>query len=978
MFNLDRKSIAIKLTIIMLVVILLQSILSIGSVFISGSVQSVKTDAYNSFQQTVDNRKNYLNNEMIYRWSNINGFTSEIKKLYNDIGLTKLENDQAKKDEFLKKTTPVLISMIRATMSTGTFVILDDNKGENTPHSCIYLKDYDPVLNNDENKDLYMLKGPNNVSRDYQIPLDSSWNYGMTLEGNQKNMFDIPYKAAKEGISEAQLGYWNVSKSMATNTTEVLTYTFPLLDSAGEPFGVIGVEISQDYLFKHLPKEEISDSTLSEYILGFYDDKDGDVIPKMIQGSVYAPIASLGEPLNLKPIPYTEGIYKTICKDFEYDVISYPSEIKLYNEDSYFASQHFVLLGMADNSNLMYFADKFIDTIMLSAAISIFVGALIVFLAAINFVKPILTLANEVRLNDPHNIISFSKTGLSEIDELSSAIEALNSNILEKSLKTDKIISMTNLPLGTFEYNKNDEYVKCSTTVIQMMSLEDFANENNQVEHISFFNRLKEIKSKPEADKKDIYILTENPIRYIQIVSIDNDNSILGVVMDVTREILEQYAIKFERDYDTLTGIYNRSAFKREVLKIFQEGVQGTAAFIIFDLDNLKYINDTYGHETGDRYIREIATVLTKFFEDNGVVGRMSGDEFFVFVHSRNEKDEIYECIRDFYNYLDLNLMLLPNGDNFKMRVSGGLAWYEYDSKNFEELSRFADFAMYEGKHTVKGETREFNKDNYESGSFILSGSEELNKVLDNQLVEYVFQPIIDAQNGDIYAYESLMRPQSDILSTPLKLIQMATSQSRLWQVEKITFFKTLSMYKKYEDMFDGCKIFINSVPNEKLKESEYKMLERSYGDVLDKVVIEIIESEKLASNILDYKKNLVKSWGGAIALDDYGAGYNGDISMLSISPEIVKIDKVLIDGIDVDKNRQSIVHKLMLYTKEQNILTLAEGVETKSQMEYLLSIGIDLLQGFYIAKPAYKPNFDNKKISEEIIKFRSKNETGN
>jgi len=305
--------------------------------------------------------------------------------------------------------------------------------------------------------------------------------------------------------------------------------------------------------------------------------------------------------------------------------------------------------------------------------------------------------------------------------------------------------------------------------------------------------------------------------------------------------------------------------------------------------------------------------------------------------------------------------------------MSGGIAWYGNDSLELGELIRFADFAMYQGKHSIKGMIREFNKEDFEKESFLLSGREELNRVLDNQLIDYAFQPIIEMKTGSIYGFEALLRPQSELLNTPMKLIEIAKEQSLLWKIEKITFFKLLAHYKQYREMFKDCKLFINSVPNELLTEDEYAQLEKWYPEILNFVVLEISENEKLNDDMIKSKRALLKSWGGLIALDDYGSEYNDEISLLTLKPHIIKIDKAIVANIETDANHQLIVNNLFEYAKTKGILVLAEGVETYSQMEYLVNLGIDLFQGFYIARPQFQPQFDNAKIKKELQEIHEK-----
>ncbi len=138
----------------------------------------------------------------------------------------------------------------------------------------------------------------------------------------------------------------------------------------------------------------------------------------------------------------------------------------------------------------------------------------------------------------------------------------------------------------------------------------------------------------------------------------------------------------------------------------------------------------------------------------------------------------------------------------------------------------------------------------------------------------------------------------------------------------------------------------------------------------MSNIVVEITEIEQANNDILQRKKEVATEWGAQFALDDYGSGYNSDVSLLSLKPSIIKIDRGLITNIEHDTNRQSMITKLMQYAREQNIAVLAEGVETYDQMRYLIHVGIDYLQGYYIAKPQFSLKYDSEKIEQEVLEI--------
>ena len=259
----------------------------------------------------------------------------------------------------------------------------------------------------------------------------------------------------------------------------------------------------------------------------------------------------------------------------------------------------------------------------------------------------------------------------------------------------------------------------------------------------------------PDRDTDILEFLSrESGIRWLRLRLIGGDKPYMGVLSDVTREILEKRKIEYERDYDALTNLLNRRAFHAAMKAAFSHPEKlKTAAFMMWDLDNLKYINDTYGHDYGDEYIRSTANVLKHFIPyNNAIVSRISGDEFYVFLYGYDDKESAMNIIRA----IKAEMGTPPPSSSPKqnrqtrLRASAGIAWYPDDAMNYFDLIKYADFAMYTVKNTEKGQVAEFDSKLYHRDSFLLHSKEELNKLIEDESVHYVFQPIVDAHTGDI------------------------------------------------------------------------------------------------------------------------------------------------------------------------------------------------------------------------------------
>ena len=523
------------------------------------------------------------------------------------------------------------------------------------------------------------------------------------------------------------------------------------------------------------------------------------------------------------------------------------------------------------------------------------------------------------------------------------------------------------MPIGAFEFKNGQDMVLCTETFFDVIGVEAPDKSDTYIDIKSFEAILEKIIVCQENLSEGIYrIEKENKKNsWIKLKLLSEESRTLGVVSDITQEILEKQKIEYERDYDLLTDILNRRAFHNGVREKLRGSNLKVGAFIMWDLDNLKYVNDTYGHDYGDEYIRRASIELKRFEAYGGIVGRRSGDEFYAFLYGYNTKDEIREIIKKVHNNIENAVLILPNNRELKIRISTGIAWYPDDAVTYENLSKYSDYAMYKIKRTVKGNISEFNKDEYNEDFFLLSSQEELNKLLDEELIGYAFQPIVNAKTGEVFAYEALMRSQLDSLKNPLHIIKLATADSRLYEIERITFFKALEAFVNNKEKFKNAKLFINSIPNHALSNEDLEKFENLYEKYLDRLVIELLENERSNGENISKKRKSIEKWNAQLAIDDFGSGYNNEAVLLAITPDFVKIDMGIVRGIDKDLNRQQISRNLISYAKQRNIKIVAEGVETKEELEKLIEFGVDYLQGYYFSKPEFSP----PEISEELIK---------
>ena len=229
-------------------------------------------------------------------------------------------------------------------------------------------------------------------------------------------------------------------------------------------------------------------------------------------------------------------------------------------------------------------------------------------------------------------------------------------------------------------------------------------------------------------------------------------------------------------------------------------------------------------------------------------------------------------------------------------------------------------------------------------------------KILDNNEFDYHFQPIISAKTGDIVGYEALMRMPAKYGLSPLTLLKYASEENRLGDVERATVFNVMKKMTELKKEIGDRKVFINSIPGHYLSEDEFGVLTDKYGSLFNRVVIEVTEETNMEDNTFELLNKRTGKNGIQVAVDDFGTGYSNVKNLLKFLPHYVKIDRFLISELHMDPRKQHFVNTIIQFAHDNGFQALAEGVETSEELNAVIRMGADLIQGFYTAKPAPEP----------------------
>lgn len=975
--DMRRKSNSIKKKIFIatIYILIIQQVFFLLALNQSRMIQRLTQNSYNDFSNNVEETSVYIQNQMERYWGDIDSCKQNINVKIDD--LLKEKNvtwEQAKNnkeicDEILNQVCEDVIFILKKNHVTGSFLILDTNneKSNFIEQQGIYIKDISPDTNINNNADLLLCVGNNTISKDNSLVLspDCEAEYKFEKNNDYQRIYRNIINNAKNNIGTkyAEEGFWVENVKMANSAKESILYCVPLLDNVHNVFGVMGVEISNDYLkkccrrFKGINK---FDSLLLanecngqfktiEILEGNTDSQNIDVLK--LKDSVSG---------NVREIENTE------LSDY------YASVRYLDIKSSTSMKNSWTVIGIKKQNAIFSDINQIKKYLFISITLSVVFSLFVCLINERRITAPIMQLVNKVKNSNAEGPIKLDKINIEEIDDLSKEIMNLSARAYNSAAKLSQILKLLNVPIGAFEYVFGEKNVFCTEGFFTNMGIEEEFCNKESIDIARFRHLINDLISNPESDEyEDIYIVGhgENK-KYVQLKLISDNIRVLGIVSDETENVLERKRVEFERDYDALTGLLNRMSFRKKVEEILRNKLCNHGAVITINLDNLKSINSDYNYEYGDEYIKLAAKVLSAYSSESTIVCRRSADEFIIFTYEGDNRQDILNLVKDMHVSLKGTHMNLPDGTSRKIRSTFGIAWYPEDSLEYHELCRYSEFTMFRKKKTSKGIIGEFDKDEYERVYYLLNRNEELNKLIEDELLEYVFHPIVDVHKGRIFAYEALMRSKMKSIKSPLEVLQLATSESKLYEIERLTLFKSMEYYTENREYFNDIKIFINSIPNNMLSDKDFAEWQNKYGKEADNIVIELLENEQSDQNTINSKAEKIREIGCKLAIDDFGSGYNNESILLDVTPEFVKIDMEIVQGVERDKNREHIIKNLISYAHDRKIKVIAEGIETESQLEKLIKLGVDYGQGYYFSKPELTPPILSKEKVEKIIEF--------
>lgn len=546
--------------------------------------------------------------------------------------------------------------------------------------------------------------------------------------------------------------------------------------------------------------------------------------------------------------------------------------------------------------------------------------------------------------------VNVPKTGITEFDMLLAKIKTeakgICARFCEINDKNGKII-------GVFEIDKAKKKTLTNEEMLKILDIDKYKKEGNVFAFPadSFDSMINNIQKFSYPKENNLFFVDYNGKKtWLKAFVAENDNYAVGFFSDETKRMEEKALDSKNKAANNFTNMYSREYFIGKVEKEIKENPKAIGCFATIELDNLKTINDTYGYKIGDMYIQAAENAMLNINSDC-IFGKKSGYEFLLYFYDYTSREKIRERIENWLLALDKEKFVAPDKREYKFKVTSGYCFFPDDGDNVEKLIRYSSYALYEARTLFYGSVHAFSLEAYNRAAYIEKKVKRFHEITENNAFHYVYQPIVNLADASIFGYEALMRTNDDVLKNPKEILEIAKSENMLYTIEKLTVFNCLEVVNKNLDLIKNKRFFYNTISNQMLTNEDVASAMNKYNDIGHCLIAEISENDE--ESYFLKKCSVIRENDTKICIDNYTGRFIDFEKILKVTPNYIKIDASLIRDINIKKDSQTLISKLVKISKEKRITTIALGIETYDELRTIIKLGVDLGQGYYIAKPS-------------------------
>ena len=415
----------------------------------------------------------------------------------------------------------------------------------------------------------------------------------------------------------------------------------------------------------------------------------------------------------------------------------------------------------------------------------------------------------------------------------------------------------------------------------------------------------------------------------------------------------------YQANYDTLTHLPNRALFQDRLKQSIYKSSRNNEKFALFfiDLDQFKEVNDTFGHEYGDKLLVKVAQRLSSILTEDDTLARLGGDEFIIIMNNLKELHGVSVLAQKVLDILEVPIDV--EGEEIFISSSIGISLFPQDSKDEKELLKNADIAMYRAKHDGRATYHFYAQEMTQEVLMRADMQRRIRYALQEHEFIVYYQPQYNIQEEKLIGLEALVRWEDKkkgivlpgefiayaeefgmVVAINRQVMRMAMKQAKVWDTKGL-YFGRLSINISIEQVEDKNFVsLVQSLLHETNCNPNWITLELTEG--------QIMKNPKRAITILEQLNSL----GILIAVDDFGTGYSSLAYLKHLPISELKIDRAFIMDISEDEDDKAIVNAIIAIAKSLKLDLIAEGVETDEQKEFLLSQGCNKIQGYLYARP--------------------------
>ncbi len=555
------------------------------------------------------------------------------------------------------------------------------------------------------------------------------------------------------------------------------------------------------------------------------------------------------------------------------------------------------------------------------------------------------------------------------LDQLQSKTEALKAErelILE--VAGQGVIKLSNDGVIQFANSKSAQLTKTLSSQLVSTHFNDWFKQDNQQlpKQTDFFGYIKQQVKQYGQYQQKIYLSPANDTSFhIEITcsaQINGENApIIVIFQDITTRVTLENKLTHLANYDPLTQLANRQYFHDQLQRalIRAKRSDNAVSLLMLDLDHFKEINDTLGHDIGDELLQAVSSRLSFVLRETDLSARLGGDEFAILLEDVSElsAEEVARKI-----VLNISKPFVIQEKEIFVETSIGVACSIGGKADKTTLLKWADIALYEAKSAGRNRTQLFlpaMSEQREQQAYI---QQQLRNIVEDEALEVHYQPQFSVKLNCFTGVEALVRwPASGYGNKPISpavFIPIAEQSHIIHEIGAQVLMQSCQLLSQWQNEPDKKHLTVS------VNLSAKQINSPTFLDTLESILAEykfpmallILEvTETAILNHLDSAIriiNTIKSLGVKLALDDFGTGYSSLNYLQKLPFDIIKIDQCFVQQVDQCHKTSALVKAVMNIATACNIEVVAEGVETKNQLEHMTILGGDKIQGYYYSKP--------------------------